>query len=352
MYHYSLNFKSFILFILFLFLFFTGISQSLQKIAEDFNNPTGLCINSEGNIYIADYGNHVIKKISLNGNINIIAGTGIAGYSGDGGAANEAELNFPYRLCVDKIGNIYFSDHQNNVIRKISTNGIISTIAGNGSRGYSGDEGPAIEAQLNNPMGIHIDSDNNIYIADAFNQRIRKVTSDGIISTIAGSGAIGSYNGGYSGDGGNAINARLNLPIDLITDSIGNLFIVEEGSSIIRKINANGVISTYAGKISNNKGYSGDGGSALDAQLNNPLGIGIDGAGNIYVTDESNFVIRKITSLGIISTIAGNGQQGVITASLLTTHISLGNPNGISVLQNGEIYFTDNSQNKLYKITN
>lgn len=339
---------------LFCILFFhSSYAQLISKIADGFHNPTGVCVAGNGVVYIADYGNHIIKKIDTNGNVTTIAGTGVDGYSGDGGPATEAELNFPYRLCIDNSGNIYFSDHQNNVIRKISSAGIISTVVGNGTKGFSGDGGLAIEAQLNNPLGICVDSEGNLFIADGFNHRIRKVNTTGIITTIAGSGSTGSYKGGYSGDAGPATEAELNLPTGIAIDSQGNLYVSEENNSIIRKINAGGIISTVAGNVASGRGYSGDGGSAISARLNSPLSVGIDNSGNIYFTDESNFVIRKISAQGIISTIGGNGTQGSTTINeVAATQISLGNPNGIFVTSDGQVYFTDNTQNILYKITN
>ncbi|UAY53234.1 NHL repeat-containing protein [Ferruginibacter albus] len=308
--------------------------------------PTGICTDTTGNIYIADNANHVIRKINTSGTITTIAGNNKPGYFGDNESATSAELNFPYRLCIDGIGNIYFSDQQNSVIRRIDANGIITTIAGNGTKGFSGDGGLATEAQLNDPLGIAIDSIGDLYIAEGYNQRIRKINTSGVITTIAGNG-----DRGYAGDGNAAIQAELNAPTGIAVDNSGNIYFTEELNNDVRKIDTSGIITTVAGNQT--KGYSGDGSLATNAQLNAPLGISIDANNNLYITDASNFVVRKITTDGIITTIAGTGNQSnSLTGNGQAIQINLGSPNGIAVDATGNVYVTDAGQNVIRKISN
>ena len=196
--------------------------------------------------------------------ITTFAGNGTVGGSGNGGPAISAQLFDVQTVCIDNSGNIYIADYGNHVIRKVNTSGIISIFAGNGALGYFGDGGPATSAQLGYPYGVCADAGGNIYITDGYSQTIRKVDINGIISTIAGNG-----NSGYSGDGGLAINAELYAPSAICTDNIGDIFFVEFGTDIIRKINNSGIISTVAGTPWIN-GYNGDGGLAIEAQLSSP----------------------------------------------------------------------------------
>jgi sugar lactone lactonase YvrE len=190
-------------------------------------------------------------------------------------------------LALDRTGNLYIADGVNNRIRKVSANGIITTVAGNGTQGYSGDAGPAINSQLNEPAGLTIDRLGNLYIADAGNNCIRKVSPAGMITTIAGNGT-----GGYSGDGGPAVKAQLKLPQDVAVDVVGNLYIADNSNHRIRKVSPAGMITTIAGNGTG--GYSGDGGLAINAQLRNPWGVAVDAAGNVYVADSHNNAIRRL----------------------------------------------------------
>jgi hypothetical protein len=258
-------------------------------------NQFGVAVDGAGNLYIADSGNNVIRKVSASdGTISTVAGNNAngAGYSGDGGAATRAQLNFPWGVAVDGAGNLYIADWGNNVIRKVSaSDGTISTVAGNGSAGNSGDGSAATRAQLSQPTGVAVDGAGNLYIADWGNNVIRKVSaSDGTISTVAGNGGMG-----YSGDGGAATGAELSQPTDVAVDGAGNLYIADWGNNVIRKVSASdGTISTVAGNNASGAGYSGDGGAATSAQLNYPWGVAVDGAGNLYIADAHNNVIRKV----------------------------------------------------------
>jgi sugar lactone lactonase YvrE len=191
-------------------------------------------VDSAGNLYFVDAGNHRVRKVSSAGVITTVAGNGVPGFSGDGGQAASAQLNNPHGLAMDAVGNLYIADSYNHRIRKITTTGIISTVAGNGKQGYSGDGGPAASAQLFNPNAIAVDSSGNLYIADTWNHSIRKVTNAGIISAVAGNGVSG-----FSGDDGPAASAQLNAPYGITVDSAGNLYIAEYGNHRIRKVTAN-----------------------------------------------------------------------------------------------------------------
>lgn len=251
--------------------------------------PCGIAIDKNDNLYICDQGNHRIRKISTTGIITTVAGTDEGGfYNGDGGQATETQLSAPNAVAVDMDGNLYIVDNCN-FIRKVDTNGIITTIAGTGSySGYGGDGGPATEAQFDTPTSLAVDHLGNIFISDSYNSRIRKIDTNGIITTVAGNGAHG-----YSGDGGQAISAKLYTPLGVAVDYNGNLFISD--MSLIRKVDTNGIITTIAGKSQG--GYSGDGGLATLAKFNTPSGLAIDKTGNLYICDQDNCRIREIFSI-------------------------------------------------------
>ncbi len=267
-----------------------------QATSAQLNRPRGVAVDAQGNVYVADESSHRVRKVS-GGTISTVAGTGTAGYSGDGGQATSAQLNGPVGVAVDGQGNLYIADRDNARIRKVS-GGTISTVAGTGTAGYSGDGGQATSAQLSNPYGIAVDTQGNLYIADLSNNRVRKVTAAGVISTVAGTGTAG-----YSGDGGQATSAQLKNPIAVAVDTQGNLYIADYGNYRVRKVTAAGVISTVAG--TGTAGYSGDGGQATSAQLNSPAGVAVDAGGTLYMADWANNRIRAVSG-GIITTIAGS----------------------------------------------
>ncbi|MEI7436319.1 MAG: MBG domain-containing protein, partial [bacterium] len=267
-----------------------------------FSNLYGIAADADGNVYVPDYFNNRIRKISTAGIITTIAGTGTSGWSGDGGAATNAKISNPIKLCVSASGVVYFTDYGNNRIRRIGTNGIITTVAGNGSSGYSGDGGQATSATLSTPYGVAVDAAGNLYIADFSNYRIRRVGTDGIIRTFAGTGSVS-----YNGDGIAATSATLR-PIDVAVDAYGNVLVSDYANNRIRKINASGTISTIGGN--GVAGYSGDGGVATNAQIKNPYGVTIDTSGNLYLADYGNYRVRRIDTNGMISTYAGNGSNG------------------------------------------
>jgi sugar lactone lactonase YvrE len=336
------------------------------------NAPYGVAVDRTGNVFIADATNCVVRKVSSsNVQISTVAGTGSCGYSGDGGLANSAQINQPYGVAVDSLGNIFIADYKNSVIREVSaSNGSISTFAGVavpdpnhmghliGLAAYSGDGYLAADAELGflnaTPYGAGMATDRsgNIFIADTANHAVRKVSAaTGIITTVAGNGLIG-----YSGDGGPATNAQLFYPRDVAVDGSGNIFIMDSANCVVRKITAStGVISTVAGTLPDSAGnyhcgFSGDGGPATSAQLY-PIdllipagGLAVDGAGNIFIADTGNGVIRKVSAAtGIITTVAGNanslyvggGDGGPATSATLFA------PYGVAVDGSGNIFIAD-----------
>ena len=305
--------------------------------------PQGVAVDAVGDLYVADTDNQRIRKVAANGIITTAAGDGAAAFSGDGGAATNAGLNLPYGAALDAFGNLYIADRSNNRIRKVAANGIITTVAGNGSSGYSGDGATATNASLNLPYGVAVDSSGNLYIADTDNERIRKVAANGIITTVAGKGASG-----YSGDGGTATNASLNLPYGAALDAFGNLYIADRSNNRIRKVAANGIITTVAGNGAS--GYSGDGGAATGANLYYPGGVVVDWLGNLYVGDTGNNCIRKVDTNGIITTVAGNGSGTYAGDGGAATNASLYNPVGVAFDAVGNLYVADYANHRIREV--
>ena len=323
-------------------------------------------IASPGGAYVTVQVNGVPSNIftfvitSANGLGGIIitvaggAGTGTVSFSGDGGPATAAALEFPAGVAVDASGNIYIADTFNNRIRKVSVGGIITTVAGNGNQGFSGDGGPATSASLSKPIGVAVDVSGNLYISDQYNNRIRRVSTSGIITTVAGSGNVGVVNstvtGGFGGDGGPATSALLNFPWGVAVDASGNLFIADGGGNDrVRKVSANGIITTVAGN--GTYGFSGDGGPATSALLAAPWGVAVDASGNLYISDAANNDLRKVSSDGIITTIAGNQTAGFSGDGGPATAAELSNPFGIAADASGNIYIADEMNDRIRKVS-
>ena len=270
--------------------------------------PTGVATDQAGNFYVTDDEPHILK-ITPAGVTSIVAGNGKDGYSGDGGLAINAMISNPTGVAVDVAGNVYFTDFQNNRIRKVAaTSGTISTIAGNGSFFFAGDGGPALSAGMD-PYDIAVDSRSNIYVADRVNNRIRKIAQDGTITTVAGTGSAG-----YSGDGGLATAAMLNFPTGVAVDSAGFLYIADDANGVVRRVTPSGLITTIAGTGVPSPS-TGDGGPAIAAQIN-PWRLVVDVAGNVYVTDSINDRVRKLTpqvqTAAAMTILAGNNQSGTV----------------------------------------
>ena len=312
--------------------------------SAELDRPSDVAVDASGNLFIADNGNNRIRKVTAAGIITTVTGSGSAGYSGDGGSAASAELDLPWGVAVDASGNLFIADYGNSRIRKVTVAGIITTVAGNGSTGYSGDGGPGTSAQLDGPNGVTVDASGNLFIADSISDRIRKLTPAGIITTVAGNGFFG-----YSGDGGPATSLSLSQPVGVAIDTSGNLFIADYSNSRIRKVTLGGIITTVAG---NGLGdYSGDGGPATSAVLFGPTGVAIDTSGNLFIADILNNRIRKVTPAGIITTVAGNGSFGYSGDDGPATSAQLYYPNGVAVDTSGNLFIADTQNNAIRKVT-
>jgi len=311
------------------------------------HTPSSVISDYAGNLYFSDTGNNRVRRIdAVTGALTTIAGTGTAGFSGDSGAATAAQLAAPQGLALDAANDLFIVDSGNSAVREVNADtGFISTVAGTGgSAGYSGDGGLATSAQLNSPAAVVVDTSGNLYIADSSNNVIRWVNTAGVINTIAGSNTSG-----YSGDGGPATSAQLDDPQGLVEDAAGDLYFADSGNSVVREINLSGVISTVAGN--GTAGFTGDGGAATSAQLNNPSGLGIDAAGNLYLSDTGNQRIRKLElASGIITTVAGAGTAGYTGDAGSATAATLNTPAGLGLGANGNLLIADSHNNVLRQV--
>ncbi len=312
---------------------YTGNNGAATK--ATFASPSAVAYDSSGDLFIADTNNNVIREVSPSGIVTTVAGDGVQGYSGDGGPAAGAELNRPTGIAIGPGGNLYIADSGNNRIREVS-GGTITTIAGNGTAGYSGDGGAATSAELDLPSAVAVDGSGNVYIADTDNQRIRKVSTSGTITTVAGDGVQG-----FSGDGGPATSAELDTPTGIAVDASGDLYIADSHNNRIRKV-SNGTITTVAGSgpVTFAGGFSGDGGSATAAQLAHPTGVAVDSAGNIYIADTNNNRLREVGN-GSIATVAANGEQGFGGNGGAATSALLNSPSDVALNASGDAVVAD-----------
>ncbi len=305
--------------------------------------PYGLAIDYAGNIYTSQSGDGRIRKITPRGVITTIAGNGSSGYSGDGGRATAASLFNPKGLSVDRIGNLYIADFNNHRVRKVDTSGIITTIAGNGSIGHSGDGGAAVYATLSFIVAVTTDTFGNIYVTDS--NRIRKIdTYTGVISTVAGNG----YSG-YSGDGGVATSAQIDGPTDIVFDNLGSLYIADRNNNSIRKVDQYGIITTIAGN--DTAGYRGDGGQATTAELYHPTSVAVDGIGYIYISDYDNYRVRVVDNFGVINTLAGTGSSGYAGDGAPATVAMLYQTSVLRIDNAGKLYVVDMGNYRLRTVT-
>jgi sugar lactone lactonase YvrE len=306
-------------------------------------SPHGVSADAHGNLVVTDFGGHRVDKVSSTGQATTVAGTGVAGYAGNDGAATSASLASPSETAVDEAGNLFIADTNNHCIRKVDAAGLITTVAGTGAPGYGGDGDKAKTAVLNSPYGVAADGRGSVFIADTYNHRIRKLDSTGLISTVAGTGVPGD-----AGDGKQATEAQLNTPHAVAVDDQGALYIADTHNHRIRKVDSGGTISTIAGN--GIEGYAGDGSAAVSASLNCPHGVAVDSSGNVFISDAYNFRIRKVDASGIINTLAGKGISGYGGDGGAASNASLGPPHGIAVDSSGNIFIADMTNGRIRKL--
>ncbi len=308
------------------------------------SGPISVAVDNSGNSYIADYLDNRIRKVTPAGIISTYAGTGLPGYSGDRGPASLARLNDPVNIALDSKGYLYVADRGNAVVRRIAPDGTINTIAGRGVTGFSGDNGPATSAEID-PLAVAVDNKGNLYISDGSNYRIRKVDSMGTITTIAGTGVFG-----YVGDSGSALKALIGLVTGLAVDSAGNLYLADFSEAVVRKIDTTGIITSFAG-VGYGLGTIGDGMPAASTLLI-PYGVAFDGSGNIFLTDDYLSQVDRVDlSTGLIYTVAGNGNWGFSGDNGVATAAELYAPAGLTVA-GSQIYIADLANTRVRKVAN
>ena len=298
--------------------------------SAQFKYPFGVAVDGAGNVYVADQSNHRIRKITTSGVVSTLAGS-TSGYTD--GTGTSAQFKYPTGVAVDGAGNVYVADLSNHRIRKITTSGVVSTLAGS-SQGYT--DGTGTSAKFDYPYGVAVDGAGNVYVADESNHRIRKITTSGVVSTLAGS----TY--GYTD--GTGASAQFKYPYGVAVDGAGNVYVADRYNQLIRKITTSGVVSTLAGST-----YGYTDGTGTSAKFYNPTGVAVDGAGNVYVADYANHSIRKITTSGVVSTLAGSGTYGYTDGT--GTSAKFDSPTGVAVDGAGNVYVADESNHSIRKIT-
>ena len=317
------------------------------------DNPQGVAA-AAGTVDVSNTEDNVVASIVGTVTTTIAGSYEATGESGDGGPATAATLDQPTALARDGAGDLFIADTEDNVVREITPDGVIHLIAGNGTEGDHGQGGPAVHAELDSPQGVAVNGQGDVFIADTYNDVVREVTPRGFISTYAGNG-----NPGYRGDNGPAGKAELSSPTGLALDSSGNLYIADSGNNVIRRVSTNGVITTVAGNVAADQasgglgGFSGDGGPATSARLDSPQGVALDQAGDLFIADTFNNAIREVTPAGTISTVVNtagakgsSGNGGPATAAKLNTPFAVSVDNS-----NGDLYIADTSNNRIRVVT-
>lgn len=327
---------------------FASLAQAVEQAPEIvLVYPNGLALDRDGILFISDVGTHRVLKLEKNGKLSAIAGTGEAGFSGDGGPAAAARLAAPTDLAFDADGNLLIADAFNHRIRRIDRSGVITTLAGDGKTNYSGKSGPALSVSLNNPQGIALAADGTLYVADTYNHVVRRLDREGNLSLFAGTEA------GLAGDGEPATKAQLNLPQAVAVGPDGSVYVSDSANSRIRRVRPDGVIVTVAGSGPGSgeggAGFGGDGGAAEKAKLFSPTDLKFNDLGQLYVSDSGNSRVRLIAH-GAIMTVAGSGTAGFGSDGGKALAAALNTPQKIAVSPDGTIYVADRVNRRVRRI--
>ena len=308
------------------------------------NTPASVAVTADGGFLIADAGNSVVRKVSAAGVITRVAGTGGVGNSGDDGPATDAEVHEPFGVAVTADGGFLIAEVVNNVVRKVSAAGVITRVAGTGTAGNSGDDGPATDARLIAPASVAVTADGGFLIADAGNSVVRKVSAAGVITRVAGTGTAGN-----SGDDGPATDAEVHEPLEVAVTADGGFLIADSFNNVVRKVSAAGVITRVAG--TGTAGNTGDDGPATDAQLNRPAGVAVTADGGFLIADTFNNVVRKVSAAGVITRVAGTGTAGNTGDDGPATDAQLDKPARVAVIADGGFLIADANNNVVRKVS-